>query len=181
MGINPKIKAIFLDRDGVLNKALIIEGKPYPPKTKEEVEILDGVPEGLQELKKLGFILIVITNQPDVARGTTSLQFVTEINNFLKQQLIIDDFLCCYHDSVDNCNCRKPKPGMILSASKTWNIDLSKSFLIGDRWRDIDAGINAGVKTILIDYGYNEKRSMPNYSCSKFIEAVQFIKSHDQL
>jgi len=177
MGVYTKIKAVFLDRDGVLNKAVVIDGKPYPPKSLEEVNIAEGVKEGLEQLKKLGYLLIVITNQPDVARGTTSMKTVDDINNYLKQQLFIDDFFCCVHDNADQCECRKPKPGMIFAAAKKWNIDLDHSFMVGDRWRDIETGKNANIRTILIDYGYNEKYSIPDFSCKNFIETTEIIKS----
>jgi D-glycero-D-manno-heptose 1,7-bisphosphate phosphatase len=176
MGSNSR-RAVFLDRDGVLNKSIVLDGKPFPPKSILEVDIPDGVKEGLEQLKNLGFLLIVVTNQPDVARGTTTIQSVKNINNYLTQQLALDDIYCCFHDSGNNCNCRKPKPGMIYDAVKKWDIDLAGSFLIGDRWKDIETGKNAGVKTILIDYGYNEKHVIPDYSCLNFTEATQIIKS----
>jgi D-glycero-D-manno-heptose 1,7-bisphosphate phosphatase len=178
MGINPKMKAVFLDRDGVLNRAVIIDRKPYPPSSIDEVVIPDGVREGLIELKELGYLLIVVTNQPDVARRTTTLKKVDEINNYLLKNLKIDDIFCCFHDSNDNCDCRKPKPGMIYTAEKKWNIDLSQSYIIGDRWKDIETGKNSGIKTILIDFDYNEKYVEPNYTCSNFQEAKMIIKSH---
>ena len=177
MGVHPKVKAVFLDRDGVLNNAIIVDGKPYPPKSVNELVIPEGVKEGLKQLKELDYILIVITNQPDVARGTTPIKIVDDINNYLRQLLILDDIFCCFHDNSDNCECRKPKPGMIFTAAKKWNIDLESSFMVGDRWRDIETGKNAGVKTILIDFGYKEKYVTPDYTCSNFIEATEIIKS----
>jgi D-glycero-D-manno-heptose 1,7-bisphosphate phosphatase len=177
MGIKPKVKAVFLDRDGVLNKSVILNRKPYPPKHLHEIELVDGVREGLILLKQNGFLLIVVTNQPDVSRGTTKIEIVNTINNYIQQSLGLDEIFCCPHDNSDNCSCRKPKPGMILEASAKWNIDLKKSFLIGDRWRDIEAGKNAGLKTILLDYGYNEESCFPDYKCKSFHDAVQIIKS----
>lgn len=177
MGVNPKVKAVFLDRDGVLNKSVIVDGKPYPPKSVNELVIPDGVKEGLKQLKELDYILIVITNQPDVARGITSIKIVDDINNYLRQQLIIDDVFCCFHDNADNCICRKPKPGMIFAAAKKWNIDLEYSFMVGDRWRDIETGKNAGIKTILIDLEYKEKYVTPDYISHNFNEATQIIIS----
>lgn len=178
MGVNTKVKAVFLDRDGVLNNAVIVDGKPYPPKSVNELVIAEGVKEGLLQLKELDYLLIVITNQPDVARGTTPMKTVDDINNYLKQELIIDDIYCCVHDSRDNCECRKPKLGMILAAVQKWNIDLEHSFMVGDRWRDIETGINAGVRTILIDYGYSEKYVIPEFKCHNFTEATQIIILH---
>lgn len=177
MGVNPKIKAVFLDRDGILNKAVIIDRKPFPPVTIKELEIPEGVKEGLLLLKKAGYLLIVITNQPDVSRKTTTEKCVSEMNEFLRNELPLDDIFCCFHDGNDNCSCRKPKPGMVFSASKKWNIDLSMSFLIGDRWRDIETGKNSGVRTILIDYHYDEKYVKPDFSCQDFTEATNIILS----
>jgi D-glycero-D-manno-heptose 1,7-bisphosphate phosphatase len=179
MGINSKVKAVFLDRDGVLNKPVVRDGKPYPPKCMAELEIINGVKEGVQQLKACGFILILVTNQPDVARGTTSAELVSEMNSFLQRKLILDDVYCCMHDSTDNCTCRKPKPGMIISAAEKWNIDLSLSYIIGDRWRDIETGKNAGIKTVLIDYQYDEKYVEPDFVCSSFMEAVERINSNE--
>jgi D-glycero-D-manno-heptose 1,7-bisphosphate phosphatase len=171
------MKAVFLDRDGVLNKPIIINGKPYPPKSTEELIIIEGVKEGLNQLRQYNYLLIVITNQPDIARGITTINIVDDINNNLKQQLSIDDIYCCIHDDSDNCSCRKPKPGMIFEAAKKWNINLNSSFLIGDRGKDIEAGTNAGLKTLLIDYNYQESFYKPDYICSNFLEAVHIIIS----
>ena len=153
-------KAVFLDRDGVINKAEIINGKPYPPKSLNHLKIITGVKDGLIALRNAGYLLIVITNQPDVSRGITSKKTVDGINDFLLRNLPLDDFLICYHDDKDNCNCRKPKPGNILLAAKKYNIDLQYSYMIGDRWRDIEAGKSAKCMTIYIDYKYNEKKPM---------------------
>ena len=151
-----KKKAIFLDRDGVLNEVIKKHGKPYPPQNLKELKILKGVLEGLKILKSKGFLLIVITNQPDVSRGITTKNNVQSINDYLMEKLPLDEINTCFHDDNDNCNCRKPKPGMIINSAKKMNISLTNSYLIGDRKKDIDAGINAGCKTIFIDYDYNE-------------------------
>ena len=175
MGISSKIKAVFLDRDGVINKAVVIDNKPYPPPCLAELEILPGVKEGIILLKQNGYHIFVVTNQPDVARGKTSIEKVQEINDYLEKELLIDEVYCCYHDGIEACSCRKPKPGMIFDASAKWNIDFSRSFIIGDRWRDIEAGRQASVSTILIDYGYDEERVEPNHACKNFSEAVFYI------
>ena len=179
MGVGSKVKAVFLDRDGVLNNSIIVDGKPYPPKSVEELVIPEGVSEGLHELSKQGYILIIITNQPDVARGKTSLKTVVSINNYLQQNLVIDDVFCCIHDDKDNCSCRKPRPGMILEAEDKWNIDIESSFMVGDRWKDIETGKNAGVITILIKHDYNEKFVEPDYSCINFKEVTQIILTNN--
>jgi D-glycero-D-manno-heptose 1,7-bisphosphate phosphatase len=157
-------KAIFLDRDGVLNQAIVLNGKPYPPSSQIELTLISGIQELLEKLKNNGYKLIVVTNQPDVARGKTSKEWVEEINSYIKSRLPIDAFKVCYHDDSDGCLCRKPLPGAILEAAQEFDIDLSCSYMIGDRWKDISAGQSAGCKTIFIDYGYDEKSpDSPDY------------------
>jgi D-glycero-D-manno-heptose 1,7-bisphosphate phosphatase len=151
-------KAVFLDRDGVLNRAIVREGKPYPPKDLTELEVLPGVPEALAALKRADYKLIVVTNQPDVARGTVKKEVVERINQQLNATLPLDEFRTCYHDDKEACTCRKPAPGAILSAAAEHAIDLKQSYMVGDRWRDIEAGQRAGSKTVFIDYGYSEKQ-----------------------
>ena len=151
-------RAVFLDRDGVINRAIVHSGKPYPPANLSEVEILPGVREALESLHDAGYMLIVVTNQPDVARGKIAIDVVEEINHYLIGCLPIDEFRTCYHDSGDNCDCRKPMPGALFSAAQRHYINLKDSYMVGDRWRDTEAGMRAGCKTIFIDYGYDEKR-----------------------
>lgn len=156
-------KAIFLDRDGVINKAFVINGKPYPPYKLTDVKILNGVKKAMSLLKSSQWMIIVITNQPDVSRGITSQLKVEKINDFLKLKLPIDEIYTCYHDNNDYCECRKPKPGSIKLAAKNNTIDLKESYMIGDRWSDIEAGKIAGCKTIFIDNNYIEKKPF-NYT-----------------
>jgi len=168
--------AVFLDRDGILNNAVLRDGKPYPPKGLEEVRIMPGVYEGLAALKKDGYQLIVVTNQPDVARGRVTRESVEEINSHLMSKLPLDDIKVCYHDNADKCDCRKPKPGNILLAAKERGIDLRRSFLIGDRWSDVEAGRQAGCRTIFIDSGYAEKMpEAPDFIAQDFTQAVEYI------
>ena len=168
--------AIFLDRDGVINRAVVRDGKPYPPANLAEMEILPDVSNALSKLHKAGFMLIVVTNQPDVARGKLSQAAVEEINEHLTSHLPIDEFRTCYHDNDDGCNCRKPLPGNLLAAAREHNIDLNSSYMIGDRWRDIEAGQMAGCKTIFIDYNYDEKQPASFDYCVKSLkEAVDII------
>ena len=169
-------RAVFLDRDGVLNRAVVREGKPYPPANVGEMEILPGVQESLAALRAAGFLLIVVTNQPDVARGTTTREAVEAINAALGEALPIDEFRTCFHDSGFGCDCRKPKPGALLAAAAVHDIDLSTSYMVGDRWRDTEAGQRAGCKTILIDYGYKEKRpEAVDYHVKSLREATKII------
>jgi len=151
--------AVFLDRDGVLNRAVLRDGKPLPPPGLHHLEILPGTAFALKELKQHGFPLYVITNQPDVARGNLTRAEVDAMNEKLASELPIDDIFVCYHDDADQCACRKPSPGLLFEARRRHNIDLARSFVVGDRWRDIDAGHAAGCKAILIDYGYRERKA----------------------
>lgn len=165
-GDDLKREAVFLDRDGVLNRAIVRNGRPYSPSGPQEVEIITGVAGACKQLRGHGFILVVVTNQPEVARGRLSRQSVDEINDFLRSRIPLDDIrVCCHHDA-DGCDCRKPKPGMLLSAARDWDIDLTRSFLVGDRWRDIEAGRRAGCRTILIDHHYSEPRPLNMDFCT---------------
>jgi D-glycero-D-manno-heptose 1,7-bisphosphate phosphatase len=169
-------KAVFLDRDGVINRAVVRDGKPYPPANLAALEILPGVGAAMQSLHNAGWLLIVVTNQPDVARGTTPRADVQAINHHLQQCLPIDAFRTCYHDSSDGCDCRKPLPGALLAAAQTFDIDLAASFMVGDRWRDTEAGERAGCKTIFIDYGYAEKQpETVNHRVQSLKEAADII------
>ncbi|MBU3556848.1 HAD family hydrolase [Polynucleobacter sp. Ross1-W9] len=169
-------RAVFLDRDGVINRAIVRNGKPFPPSGMDELEILPGVEDSLEKLHAAGYLLIVVTNQPDVARGITSQEAVEQINSFLEARLPIDEFRTCYHDSADGCTCRKPLPGSLLDAAKEHEIDLSRSFMVGDRWRDIEAGSSAGCKTFFINYKYNEQQpEMPDFIVSSLLEAKKII------
>lgn len=169
-------RAVFLDRDGVINRAVVRDGKPYPPANLAALEVLPGVAEAMQELHKAGWLLIVVTNQPDVARGTTPRADVEAINQHLRECLPIDEFRSCYHDSSDGCNCRKPLPGALLAAATVHGIDLSASYMVGDRWRDTEAGERAGCKTIFIDYGYAEEQPKKfNHRVRNLKEAADII------
>jgi D-glycero-D-manno-heptose 1,7-bisphosphate phosphatase len=175
-------RAVFLDRDGVLNKALVRAGKPYPPTSLAELEILPGVPDALERLRLREFLLIVVSNQPDVARGTVTRGTVEAINSALERVLPIDEFIICYHDDADGCSCRKPRPGMLRDAARKWSIDLSASFMVGDRWRDVEAGRSAGCKTVFIDHGYDERQPIQvDCQVKSLFEAAAFICSRTNL
>jgi D-sedoheptulose 7-phosphate isomerase len=173
----PLRPAVFLDRDGVINRAVVRNGKPHPPAGLEEFELMPGVALVLLDLKARGFALFVITNQPDVARGTQSQAVIDAMHESLADALPIDDIFVCYHDDSDHCACRKPMPGLLLEAQRKHNIDLTRSFVVGDRWRDIDAGQAAGCKTILIDYGYKEQKpaQAPDATVKSLREAADWI------
>ena len=178
MGVDAlKPPAVFLDRDGVLNRAVVRDGKPYPPASVEQLEILPGVAEALERLKAAGYRLIVVTNQPDIARGATSAEAVAAIHQRLREKLPLDEIRVCPHDDADACPCRKPKAGLLLTPA---TVDVAASFMIGDRWRDIDAGRAAGCRsTILVDYGYSEKlHHEPDVRVASLTEAAQWILIH---
>ena len=169
-------RAVFLDRDGVVNRATLREGKPYPPATISELRLLPGVREACSKLSEAGFALILITNQPDIARGATTVQQVADIHTRLKRYLQLDDIQVCPHDDSAQCNCRKPKPGLLLEAARKWDIDLSASFVVGDRWRDVEAGQRAGCRPIFVDYGYREQQPIgPFLRVHSLLEAANCI------
>jgi D-glycero-D-manno-heptose 1,7-bisphosphate phosphatase len=177
MGIGPLKPGVFLDRDGVLNDAVIRDGKPYPPDSAAEVRIASDAPAALERLKAAGLPLIVVTNQPDVARGKQTAEAVEEIHRTIGRVLPIDEFLSCLHDDRDGCSCRKPKAGLILEGAGRHGIDPARSFLVGDRWRDIDAGRAAGCRTVWIDRGYRERgpSAPPDATVSSLAEAAEWI------
>jgi D-glycero-D-manno-heptose 1,7-bisphosphate phosphatase len=170
-------RAVFLDRDGVVIEAVVREGKPYPPTTIEDVRIDPDAKEALLGLSAAGYRLILITNQPDVARGTQDRRNVEAINDLLRRRLPIAACFVCYHDDPDDCNCRKPKPGLITRAAEVEHIDLATSLVVGDRWRDVAAGHAAGCRTVWIDRGYKEswQASQPDVRVVSLKEAAEWI------
>jgi D-glycero-D-manno-heptose 1,7-bisphosphate phosphatase len=162
--MNPK-RAVFLDRDGVLNEPILRGGRPYPPSGLHELTIAPDAEKALARLKQHGFLLLVVTNQPDVGRGMSTQADVERIHRHLADNLPLDDFFACYHDDSDHCDCRKPLPGLLVKAAAQYGIDLAGSYMVGDRWRDIDAGFVAGCRTILIDRHYNERKSEAKPDC----------------
>jgi D-glycero-D-manno-heptose 1,7-bisphosphate phosphatase len=169
-----KPPAVFLDRDGVINRAFVRNGKPHPPATLEELEILPGVERALLTLKVAGFSLVVVTNQPDVARGTQRRETIDGMHESMAARLPIDEFRVCFHDDRDQCACRKPQPGLLLDPP---TYDVSRSVMVGDRWRDIEAGQRAGVRaTVFIDYHYDERQpAEPTARVSSLEEAAAWI------
>ena len=155
-----KRRAVFLDRDGVLNASVIRDGKPYPPDSAGELLVLPGVPEALRELRAAGFVLLVVTNQPDVARGTQTRAELDAIHARLQAELPLDAIYACCHDDADRCSCRKPLPGLLLQGAEEWHVDLATSFMVGDRWRDTEAGVSAGCRTVFVDHHYDERQPL---------------------
>ena len=169
--------AVFLDRDGVLNEAVVRDGHPYPPAGPAEVALCAGADAAARALRDAGFVLVVVTNQPDVARGTTPRTVVDAINDRLAALLPLDDVLVCPHDDADGCGCRKPKPGLLFEGARRHGVDLARSYLVGDRWRDIEAGAAAGCRTVFIDRGYAERapRVPPDATVASVLDAARWI------
>ena len=180
MGNGALKRAVFLDRDGVVNEAVVRGGKPYPP-SPPELRLMPDAPDALQALRDAGFALFVVTNQPDVARGSRSQAEIDAIHTRLAGELPLDGFYVCVHDDADRCDCRKPQPGLILRAARDHRISLPGSYLVGDRWKDIAAGKAAGVGTVFIDHGYAEHRPQPaaDATVSTLQGAAQWILNRD--
>jgi D-glycero-D-manno-heptose 1,7-bisphosphate phosphatase len=170
-------KAVFLDRDGVLNRSVVRDGKPYPPAALADFELLPGVAEACALLKGAGFLLVVVTNQPDVGRGTQSQAVVEQMHARLSEALPLDRIEVCYEPgNVAPSAFHKPAPGMLLRAAAALGIDLPASFMVGDRWRDIDCGHAAGCITVFIDCGYAENlRLPPHHRVTSLLEAAELI------
>jgi D-glycero-D-manno-heptose 1,7-bisphosphate phosphatase len=172
--------AVFLDRDGVINRVVVLNGKPHPPSHVEEFQLYEDVSDGCTRLKAANFLLVVITNQPDVGRGTQSREAVDAMNLKMQSALpLLDRIEVCYHAGDpygQPCNCRKPRPGLIMRAAAELNIDLNASYVIGDRWRDVDCARAAGCRAIFIQRGYNETlREAPDFTVTSFDEAVTVV------
>ena len=174
----PAVKrAVFLDRDGVINRSIVRDGKPYPPVQVEEFEFLPGVAEACAKLKAAGFLLVVATNQPDVGRGTLVREVVEAMHVKMCAVLPLDHVEVCYDPGQGiPSEFRKPAPGMLLRAARELGIDLAQSWMVGDRWRDIDCGVNAGCRTVFIDLGYDEQlRAAPDFRVRDLAEAAEVI------
>jgi D-glycero-D-manno-heptose 1,7-bisphosphate phosphatase len=173
-------RAVFLDRDGVINQPTVREGRPYPPLEASDFEVYQDVAPGCAQLAAAGYLLVVVTNQPDVARGAQTRAAVDEMHRKMLNSLPqITRVEICWHAGAnwgDSCDCHKPEPGMVLRAAKALDIDLARSFLVGDRWRDVDCGHAAGCRTIFIDRNYSEAlKQPPNWSVQSFGQAVEAI------
>ena len=169
-------RAVFLDRDGVLNANIVRDGRPYAPRTLDEFRLLPGVEEAVRRIKDAGFLAIVATNQPDVATGVTRRATVDAIHDELRRRLPLDDIKICWHIDADHCACRKPKPGMLLEAAAERDIDLRSSYMVGDRWRDVLAGQAVGCATVLVDGGLIQERPcQPTKIVLSLPEAVDYI------
>ena len=173
-------RGVFLDRDGVINRVVVRNGMPHPPYQIGEFELYADVPEGCARLKAANFLLVVITNQPDVGRGIQSREAVEAMNLKMQSALpLLDRVETCYHAGEhygQPCSCRKPRPGLILRAAADLKIDPRRSYVIGDRWRDVDCARAAGCRAILINRGYKEPlRQAPDFTVSNFNDAVSAV------
>ena len=168
-------RAVFLDRDGVINQPIIRDGKPYPPLDVRDFKLLPGVVEACRRLKDAGFYIIIVSNQPDVGRGAADRAKIEAIHERMCAELPIDRVEVCY-DGEDTSEFRKPNPGMLLRAAAALDLDLQSSFMVGDRWRDVDCGHAAGCCTIFIDRGYVEDlRKAPHFRACDLLGAVRII------
>lgn len=174
--------AVFLDRDGVLVKERLVEGKPFPPTSARTMEIVPGARLALERLRERGFRLVVVTNQPDVARGLVHPEEIRLMHRRLLEELPLDAIYACLHDDPDGCSCRKPKPGLLLLAARELELELSRSFMVGDRWRDIEAGSAAGCRTVWLDRAYCEPPPVvqPDARVESLEQAVQWILAQTQ-
>jgi D-glycero-D-manno-heptose 1,7-bisphosphate phosphatase len=177
LGIAPVGRvAVFLDRDGVLNEVRVgPDGISRPPQSVQALTLLPGVIDACEKLRRIGCLLVVVTNQPDVARGVQTVAAVEQINDELRHRLPIADIWVCYHDNGDGCACRKPQPGLLLAAARQLAIDLDSSFMVGDRWSDIEAGRRAGCRTILIGDSGIEHSLEADYAAASLAEAANWI------
>jgi D-glycero-D-manno-heptose 1,7-bisphosphate phosphatase len=167
---------VFLDRDGVLNESVVRDGKPYPPAGLAELSIIDGARDACVRLTQAGLKLVCVTNQPDVARGIQELETVAAMNAHLQSELGLDAVYTCPHDDADDCECRKPRPGLLLRAASDLDLDMVRAVMVGDRWRDIEAGRAAGTMTVLVDHGYAERQPHdPDLMVAELGEAVEWI------
>lgn len=164
-------RAVFLDRDGIINKAIVTNGHPYPPLRIKDVYLTEGIKKLIEMWHNENYLVIVITNQPDISSHIITENKVNKINSYLKSLIWFDDIFLCPHSDKDNCNCRKPKTGLLEEAKKKYHIDFSKSYMVGDRKKDIEAGKNVGCKTIFVDYQYDEEKPYkPDYIVKSILE-----------
>ena len=170
--------AVFVDRDGVLNRAEVRDGKPYAPRKLEQFRLLPGAPAAMQRLRDAGFFIAVVTNQPDLGNGLVTDSIVAAIHERLRARVPLDEIRMCPHSQSAGCDCRKPQPGMLTAAARDHGIDLASSYLIGDRISDVIAGNSAGCYTIFVQRGYAESNGQPvpaNAIVRSLPEAVRHI------
>jgi D-glycero-D-manno-heptose 1,7-bisphosphate phosphatase len=149
-------RTIFLDRDGVINKIVFRDGKPGSPRHLDEFDLETGVDALLSRLRAAGYKLFVVTNQPDVARGVLGAKTLQIMTDRILEKLLVDGVRICPHDDRDTCDCRKPRPGMLVKLAQEYDLDLRESYLIGDSRKDTLAAERAGCRSIILDRSYNQ-------------------------
>jgi len=173
--------AVFLDRDGVINRSEVRDGKPYSPRALDDFRLLPGSVAAIDRLKQAGYLVVVVTNQPDIGNGFVAREVVEAMHRRLRERTLVDDVRMCPHSQGAGCDCRKPRPGMLLALVKDWQIDPASSWMVGDRGSDIVAGEAAGCRTIFIDRGYREpKPAAPTMVARTLPEAVEAILGHQR-
>ena len=176
--------AVFLDRDGVLNDVRMEDGVAKPPIDLDDLVVGSGVVDGVRRLREAGYLLVCVTNQPDIAAGTVTRDLVDRLNGELVSSLSLDAVYVCPHRTADGCECRKPRAGMLLAAARDLGIDLADSWLVGDRWVDVAAGLAAGVEPILLEtpYSWNESSSgRPASSLRRVASVPDFGSAVDRI
>jgi|TARA_B100002003_G_C13900753_1_gene438818 D-glycero-D-manno-heptose 1,7-bisphosphate phosphatase len=148
-------RAVFFDRDGVLNELVNRDGGFFSPLTLEDFHLFPDTRDVINEIRSKGYLCITVSNQPDVARGYLKRSELNRMTQILSSTLHLDDVFYCLHDDSDDCDCRKPKPGLLFQAQKKWDIDLCESIMIGDTWKDVEAARNASVRMVLFEAKYN--------------------------
>lgn len=171
-------RAVFLDRDGVINRCEVRDGKPYAPRHLQDFRLLPGTVRAVRELKQAGLLVIVVTNQPDIGNGLVDASVVDAMHEKLRRVSPIDDIMVCPHRQDEGCSCRKPRPGMLIEAARRWNIDIRRSFMVGDRWGDVVAGQVAGCYTVFINRHYKEsQQAEPDGRAASLPAAARLIVS----
>jgi D-glycero-D-manno-heptose 1,7-bisphosphate phosphatase len=174
-----KRRAVFLDRDGVIARSEIRDGKPYAPRRLEDFRLLPGAERAVRDLKQAGFLVVVVTNQPDIGNGLVDSAVVQAMHAKLRARVPVDDIRMCPHRQDAGCACRKPRPGLLRAAARRWNIDLKRSYMVGDRDGDIVAGKRAGCYTLLINRHYSEpRRTAPDRMVRSLRAGVRVILAH---
>jgi len=177
-----KRRAVFVDRDGVLNRTLVRNGKPHAPRRLADFRLLPGTARAVATLKQAGFLVIVVTNQPDIGHGLVAPATVEAMHERLRARIPVDEIMVCPHRQDEGCACRKPNPGLLLEAAGRWGIDLGQSYMIGDRWSDVVAGRRALVYTVWLDRGYSERLvQQPDARVRSLADAVKIVLSRDTL
>lgn len=148
-------RAVFLDRDGVLNAIVPRDGRPGSPRRFDELVVVEGAGRAVERLRAAGWLAFIVTNQPDIARGLMPQAELDAIMAAIRDEIEVDDAVVCPHDDADGCACRKPRPGMLLSLAERWGVDPARSYMIGDTERDMGAARAAGCRGILLRRGYN--------------------------